>query len=83
VAELQRDVSAWRARFEGREPRPEDVARIGQLEGAVRERDEALRGAEGRMAALRNELLLRWAWGGGDLLWGVWTGVCYNEHVCL
>jgi hypothetical protein len=58
-ASLAQDSAAWRGRFEARPPRDQDVARIRQLEGIVAEREEALRGAEARMAALRNELLLR------------------------
>lgn len=48
-----------RSRWEAREPREEDVARIQALEAVVRERDEALRTVEERMAQLRGEMLLR------------------------
>ncbi len=47
------------ARWDAREPRPEDVARIRALEGELRSREAALATAEDRMAALRGEMLLR------------------------
>lgn len=62
-AALAQEAAAWRGRLDARPPRDEDVARIASLEAALAEARGALRGAEARMAALRNELLLRCARG--------------------
>jgi ferric-dicitrate binding protein FerR (iron transport regulator) len=61
-AVLTQEAASWRARFEARPQREEDAAAIAALAAALEDRDAALQGAEARMAALRGELLLRWAW---------------------
>jgi hypothetical protein len=46
-------------RWEAREPRAEDVAKIEELERLVMQKEEALSDAEQRMTQLRREMLLR------------------------
>ncbi len=58
-AVLSAALADLQEQWQQRPSRPEDVARIEALEQAVRERDEALRTSEERMAQLRSEMLLR------------------------
>eukprot|EP00198_Chlamydomonas_reinhardtii_P001640 XP_001690976.1 hypothetical protein CHLREDRAFT_188583 [Chlamydomonas reinhardtii] len=58
-AELEANYSELKARWDAREPREEDVRRIAELEGFVRQLEELVRTSEERMAQLRAELLLR------------------------
>lgn len=56
---LAAELAELQARWAAREPRPEDVAAIGELKAVLAAREEALRTSEERMAQLRGEMLLR------------------------
>ncbi|GAQ89946.1 hypothetical protein KFL_005800050 [Klebsormidium nitens] len=57
--ELQARLDAWKARFEAREPRPEDVARIGALEDLCAQKDEKYDKLYDATKKMRLELLNR------------------------
>lgn len=56
---MSEKYSALRLRFDGREPRREDMERIGELESMVRAKDGQLKASEDQMHKLRREMLLR------------------------
>lgn len=58
-SELECEFLTIKAKYDAREPREEDVARIHQLESALYSAEEQVRTAEERMQQLRAELLLR------------------------
>ena len=53
------EISKWRAMYEKREPRPEDVRRIKDLETELREANERLERSAQHRRTLQSELLGR------------------------